>query len=111
VVVTGGASTRAGDGIPCFAYPETAARVLGRVAERAEWLRRPIGRVQDAEVDRGAAEAIVAAALAADGSGWLDPDATDRLLAAYGIPTAAQKLTHTGSQALAAAETLGFPVV
>jgi acetate---CoA ligase (ADP-forming) len=111
IVVTGGASTRAGDGLPCFAYPETAARVLGRIAERAEWLRRPIGRMQEAAVDRTAAEAIVAEALAGDGEGWLDPDAVERLLGAYGIPTAAQRLAQTGSQALAAAESLGFPVV
>jgi acetate---CoA ligase (ADP-forming) len=110
IVVTGGAMTRAA-GLPCFAYPETAARVLGRVAERAEWLRQPIGRAKDAEVDRNAAETIVAEALAGDGEGWLDPDAVERLLSAYGIPTAAQRLTHTGSQALAAAEALGFPLV
>jgi acyl-CoA synthetase (NDP forming) len=54
---------------------------------------------------------IVTEALEAPGDGWLDPDAVERLLAAYGIPTAAQRLTHTGSQALAAAEALGFPVV
>ena len=111
IVVTGGASTRAGDGLPCFAYPETAARVLGRIAERAEWLRRPIGRMQELAVDRAAADAIVAEALAAGGDGWLDPDAVERLLGAYGIPTAAQRVAQTGSQALAAAESLGFPVV
>jgi acetyl coenzyme A synthetase (ADP forming)-like protein len=111
IVVTGGASTRAGDGLPCFAYPETAARVLGRIAERAEWLRRPIGRMQEPAVDRAAAEAIVAGALAGDGDGWLDPDAVERLLGAYGIPTAAQRVAQTGSQALQAAESLGFPVV
>jgi acetyl coenzyme A synthetase (ADP forming)-like protein len=111
IVVTGGASTRAGDGLPCFAYPETAARVLGRIAERAEWLRRPIGRLREAAVERATADMIVTEALEAPGDGWLDPDAVERLLAAYGIPTAAQRLTHTGSQALAAAEALGFPVV
>ena len=110
VVVTGGPSTRARDSLPCFAYPETAARVLGRVAERAEWLRRPIGRVEDADVDRAAAGVIVADALAADGDGWLGPDATERLLSAYGIPTAGQRVVQTGREALAAAEALGFPV-
>ena len=32
---------RAGSAAAAFAYPESAARALGRVAERAEWLRRP----------------------------------------------------------------------
>jgi acetate---CoA ligase (ADP-forming) len=110
-VVTGGATTSAVGDLPCFAYPETAASVLGRVAERAEWLRRPIGRVQDAEVDRGAADTIVATALAAAGTGWLDPAAVSALLTAYGIPTAAQRVACDGSQARAAAEVFGFPVV
>ena len=30
--------------VATFAYPESAARALGRAAERAEWLRRPRGR-------------------------------------------------------------------
>jgi acetate---CoA ligase (ADP-forming) len=110
-VVTGGTTTATTAGMTCFAYPETAARMLGRVAERAEWLRRPIGRVKDADVDRATAETIVATALAAGGAGWLDPDAATRLLAAYGIPTAAQSVAQTELQGLAAAEALGFPVV
>jgi acetyl coenzyme A synthetase (ADP forming)-like protein len=110
-VVTGGAATATTAGMPCFTYPETAARLLGRVAERAEWLRRPIGRVKDADVDRAAAETIVAAALATGGEGWLDPAGACRLLGAYGIPTAAQHVAEGESQALAAAEALGYPVV
>jgi acetyl coenzyme A synthetase (ADP forming)-like protein len=110
-VVTGGAPTATTGGMPCFAYPETAARMLGRVAERAEWLRRPIGRVEHADVDRAEAETIVAAALAGGGDGWLDPAATCRLLAAYGIPTAPQHVATGESQALAAADALGYPVV
>ncbi|MEP6641042.1 MAG: GNAT family N-acetyltransferase, partial [Gaiellales bacterium] len=110
-VVTGGAATATTGGMPCFAYPETAARMLGRVAERAEWLRRPIGRVEDADVDRAEAETIVAAALTSGGEGWLDPAATCRLLGAYGIPTAPQRGAEGESQAFAAAEALGYPVV
>ena len=36
-----------------FSYPESAARALGRAAERAEWLRRPQGRVPElGDIDR-----------------------------------------------------------
>jgi len=110
-VVTGGTATSGGAGLPWFGYPETAAHLLGRLAERADWLRRPVGRIKEADVDRDAADAIVAAALAGDDGGWLDPAATERMLGAYGIPTAAQRVAHTGSEALAAAEVLGFPLV
>ena len=41
-----------------FAYPESAARALGRAAARAEWLRRPQGTVPELDrIDRAAAEA------------------------------------------------------
>ena len=44
---------RSGSAAAAFAYPESAARALGRVAERAEWLRRPLGSVPSlAGVDR-----------------------------------------------------------
>ena len=37
------AAFRSGARVAAFAYPESAARALGRAAERAEWLRRPQG--------------------------------------------------------------------
>ena len=40
----GGAPRRV-EHVAAFAYPESAARALGRAAERAEWLRRPQGAV------------------------------------------------------------------
>ena len=43
---------RAGSAVAAFAYPESAARALGRVAERAEWLRRPLGSVPPLDADR-----------------------------------------------------------
>ena len=59
-----------------FAYPESAARALGRVAERAEWLRRPLGiRFRRSKVSTvAAAEASSSArSPAADDSGWIPP--------------------------------------
>ena len=38
--------------VAAFAYPESAARALGRAAERAAWLRRPAGRRPGAGRDR-----------------------------------------------------------
>ena len=56
--------------VPAFAYPEAAARALGRAAERGEWLRRPAGAVPELELDREAAQAVVREEA---GEGWLDP--------------------------------------
>jgi acetyl coenzyme A synthetase (ADP forming)-like protein len=91
-----------------FDYPETAARALGRAAERADWLRRPAGRATVIEdVDRDAARSVVASA----DEGWLDPAATRRLLAAYGIPLVEEAVASSADDAARAAEQLGFPVV
>jgi acetate---CoA ligase (ADP-forming) len=57
-----------------FPYPESAARALGRAAERAEWLGRPVGTVPEVDrIDRAAAEAVVARMLAGGDDLWLEP--------------------------------------
>jgi acyl-CoA synthetase (NDP forming)/RimJ/RimL family protein N-acetyltransferase len=73
--------------IPSFAFPEAAARALGRVAEYAEWRSRPEGKMPAfADIDRNGARAVVAAwSSAPPDDGWLGPDPTRRLLAAYGV--------------------------
>jgi acetyl coenzyme A synthetase (ADP forming)-like protein len=96
-----------GDVTP-FAYPESAARSLGRVAERAEWLRRPQGRVPEITgIDRDAARAVAAAA----SNRWLTPEEARVLLVAFGVPVVAERRADSVEEALAAAGALGYPVV
>jgi acetate---CoA ligase (ADP-forming) len=91
-----------------FAYPESAARALGRAAERAEWLRRPAGKFLSLDgVDKENARSMVDRA----GEGWLEPSAARRLLSAYGIPLVGEKLAASVEDAVAAAEGFGYPVV
>jgi acetate---CoA ligase (ADP-forming) len=97
--------------VPSFAYPEAAARALGRAAERGDWLHREAGTFPDLEVDRAAAAAVVAEALAADGDGWLEPAQARRLLEAYGLPVVPERVVDSVDEAVAAASELGFPVV
>jgi acetyl coenzyme A synthetase (ADP forming)-like protein len=115
VVSAGGipASLRgAGSRVAAFAYPESAARALGRAAERADWLRRPAGSSPDLEgIDHGGAAAVVEAALKRGGEGWLGPDDVRRLLAAYGIPFVAERVATSVEDAVAAARELGLPAV
>jgi acetate---CoA ligase (ADP-forming) len=91
-----------------FSYPESAARALGRAAERAEWLRRPQGRAPVlSDLDRQLGQTLVE-----DGSeGWLDPDPTRQLLSAYGIPLVTERHVATVDEAVSAADELGYPVV
>jgi acetyl coenzyme A synthetase (ADP forming)-like protein len=104
---------RSGSGrVAPFTYPESAARALGRAADRADWLRRPQGTVPElAGIDRTAAEAVVERALGAADDLWLDPADARELLLAYGIPLVPERVAPTVDEAVAAARGLGFPAV
>jgi acyl-CoA synthetase (NDP forming) len=98
--------------VAAFAYPESAARALGRAVERAEWLRRPLGTVPELDgIDREAAVAVIEQALAAGADVWLAPGEVRALLSAYGLPLVPERLAATPDEAAAAAAELGFPVV
>jgi acetate---CoA ligase (ADP-forming) len=98
---------RAGRATP-FAYPESAARSLGRVAERAEWLRRAQGRVPElAGIDPDAARAVAADAT----DRWLTAEEARRLLDAYGVPLVAERRVDSVEDAVTAGQEVGFPVV
>ena len=107
------AALRKVDGkLAAFAYPESAARALGRVAARAEWLRRPYGAIPVIEgIDREKAERIVDQALAQGDDTWLGPPPTRELLRAYGIVVVEERLVGSAGEAATAAAELGFPVV
>jgi acyl-CoA synthetase (NDP forming) len=95
-----------------FVYPESAARALGRAADRADWLRRPLGSVTELEgVDRAAAATVIEHALADQDDAWLEPAQTRALLLAYGIPLVDEAVADSVDEAVEAAVALGYPVV
>jgi acetyl coenzyme A synthetase (ADP forming)-like protein len=103
---------RTGGRVAAFAYPESAARALGRAAERAEWLRRPHGTVPVLEgIDHEVARRVVEEALATEDDPWLGPTETRQLLLAYGLPLVDERTAETPDDAASAAAALGFPVV
>src|SRR5436190_12851928 len=79
--------------VASFAYPESAARALGRAAARAEWLRRPQGRVPELD-DLDVKRASTIAREARDR--WLSAAETRALPECYGIPMV-QERTATSS--------------
>jgi acetate---CoA ligase (ADP-forming) len=103
-------TTPHGGSLPCYRYPEAAAGALARAVERAEWLRRPHGRVREPVVDRAAAQAIVDAALETAPDAWLPADAARRLLTAYGVPCVTQRTVTHREEALEAAHALRYPL-
>jgi acetate---CoA ligase (ADP-forming) len=94
-----------------FTYPESAARALGRAAARADWLRRPAGSVPQVDVDREAAEAVIASALERCDDGWLAGTEIRQLLEAYGIALVPERFVASPDEAVEAAADLGFPAV
>jgi acetate---CoA ligase (ADP-forming) len=97
--------------VTAFPYPESAARALAAAAERAEWLRRPLGSESELDaIDAPAARATVDSALAT-GERWLESEEARAVLAAYGIPLVPERFAHTVDDAVAAARELGHPVV
>jgi acyl-CoA synthetase (NDP forming)/GNAT superfamily N-acetyltransferase len=83
--------------VPAYPSVEEAVRALGRVASYADWLRRPPGVMP------------VLPGVAPDAAEIDGPPAD--LLAAYGIEVVPSTLVSSADEAVAAAGTLGYPVV
>ncbi len=126
--------------IPSFAFPESAARAMGRIARYAAWRRRPLGHpVEPDDLDRDQARRIVDAALSSTGTDgqraigtshartagevtgdtaatpsgegrWLSSEEAEGLLSAYGVPLARSRVVATADEAAAAQEEFGRPV-
>ena len=98
--------------VAAFGYPESAARALGRAADRADWLRRPAGKTPEIEgIDREAARTLVTRRLESGGEGWLSAEETRTLLSAYRIPLVEERVATLVEEAASAAAELGFPAV
>jgi acyl-CoA synthetase (NDP forming) len=97
--------------IPSYIYPESAARALGHAAQRAIWLRRPVGQIPAyPECDRSIARSVVEGALRRAAQPWLGHDEIVRLLTVYGLPTPAEVVVHSPEEAADAARRIGNPV-
>jgi acetyl coenzyme A synthetase (ADP forming)-like protein len=97
--------------IPSYTYPESAARALGHAAQRAIWLRRPVGRILDyPDVHRAAAQEIVETALRREERPWLTHDEVGDLLTVYGIATPKEFVAHSAEEAVDAFQRIGGPV-
>jgi acetyl coenzyme A synthetase (ADP forming)-like protein len=96
--------------IPSYAFPESAALALARVAHYGQWRRTPPGErpVLD-RVDRAAVRDIVQKVLDR-GGGWALPDEAAALLQGVGIDTARSRVAGTEAAAVDAAAAVGYPV-
>ena len=105
----GGAEHRT---VPSFAFPEAAARALGRAAELADWRARPRGTepaFPDIDIER--ARALVHARLegASDGC-WLDASDAVTLMQCVGVDVIESQTVADTDAAVEAARAIGYPV-
>ena len=90
--------------IPSFAFPEDAARAMGRVARYADWRNKPLGQVVvpdgiDPDGARQIVEDALSTATAEDGSAWLTQADAEAVLDAYGVPRARSAIVTSPEQA------------
>ncbi len=98
--------------IPSYAFPESAVQVLARAARYGEWLAKPPGRpLVPAGMDLEAACAVVRAAAARAGEGWLAPAEVEAVLRAVGVRQPGALVARDAGEAAMHARRLGFPVV
>jgi acetyl coenzyme A synthetase (ADP forming)-like protein len=95
--------------VPAYRFPEAAVTALARASRYAKWRQAPPGFTPDSSVAVQAARAVVTASLAR-GPGWLTPPEAERVLLAMGITGVASQVVHGEDDAVAHADTLGYPV-
>ncbi|MCA1954029.1 MAG: acetate--CoA ligase family protein [Anaerolinea sp.] len=93
-----------------YRFPEWAASAMGALARYAEIRNRPAPVVPTLSgCDRAAAQAALAGQ--AGGGAWMEPEAANALLEAYGIPTVRPRLANSPEAAAALAQEMGYPLV
>ena len=97
--------------LPNYAFPENAARVLGKLAHYSSWRSQPEDMIPEFnDIDPQGARAVCQTALAAQGDGWLSAEDIRKVLAALGLPLPAGGFCRTADEAALVASQLGFPV-
>jgi acyl-CoA synthetase (NDP forming)/N-acetylglutamate synthase-like GNAT family acetyltransferase len=102
----------ADESIPTFGFPESAARMLGKMAAYAEWRRGPHGIIPDFDdIDPASARETCQRAIEERGAGWLSEEEARAVLAAMRLPLIPGGVARTPGEAAQLARNIGFPVV
>ncbi|MQA31860.1 MAG: GNAT family N-acetyltransferase [Luteitalea sp.] len=98
--------------VPAYAFPENAARALGKVAAYARWRGQPPALFWSFDdIDPGEARDVCRSVLEHRGGDWLTPDETRRVLNAFNLPLVLSVPVRNADDAAAAAASVGFPTV
>jgi acetate---CoA ligase (ADP-forming) len=101
----------AGETLPVYAFPEQAAKALGKVADYAAWRKSPEGMYPTyQDIDVRAARSFCQAIVEKRGDTWLTHAELQHLLGAFDLQGISGSIARTTEEAAAAARTAGFPV-
>ena len=104
-------ATSRGEVVPNYAFPEDAARVLGKLAHYAEWRDRPEGIILDFDDIRPQeARSLCAQVRRERGAAWLSADETRKVLSAFALPMPPGGICPGADEAAKLAAQIGFPV-
>jgi acetate---CoA ligase (ADP-forming) len=93
--------------IPHYILPEWACDAMAYLQRIRQWREQPMVEFERLPVNQAAARVIVDESDA----GYLDEDKALAVLEAYGMPVPEYRLCTTADEAMAFAETIGYPVV
>ncbi len=93
--------------IPHYILPEWGCRAMADVQRVRHWREMELTSFEALSVDTPAAAAVIEAA----DDGYLREDQALAVLAAYGFPVPAHKLCKDADEAVAFAESIGYPAV
>ena len=93
--------------IPHYVLPEWACEAMANVQQIRKWRQQPLAQPEPLPVDQPTARAIIEGGP----SGYLDEDRALAVLRAYGLPVPDYRLCPTAEEAVAFAESIGYPVV
>ncbi len=110
VDVSPGVEVLEAKGIPHYSFPEAAVRSLATLYDYQRWIERPRTQVKHFQVDLKLARRIIAGSKKRGESNLPQHDAV-KVLEAYGFPVAKTEFARTRTEAVRAAEKIGFPVV
>jgi acetyl coenzyme A synthetase (ADP forming)-like protein len=100
-----------GEILPCYAFPEQAARALGKTAAYAAWRRQPPDLYPNfSGIPVADARTFCQGIIQARGQTWLSLTEIRRLLSMFGLRTVPGVEVSTADAAAAMARMVGFPV-
>jgi acetate---CoA ligase (ADP-forming) len=100
-----------GENIPNFAFPESPARVLSKLANYGEWRKQPPGMIPEfPDIEPAVARSLCESVLGERGAGWLSAEETRRILTALALPLPRGGFCGTEEEAVRVAREIGFPV-